>query len=275
MSRSNHKEIAFRDGTVSVEQGLPLPIVLSPGFYGAFFGFSNTFDSEILFCSCAKTAIRNYIRFRGLDEIRGQSDPERRFILSKETFPQRFVRQLIDMNTPSENTVMDTMKFKDKIWHECNKLTPQHSYCDAMYGGVFEQNYGWYINKQSLEYGVLPVSFKILEDVCPDKVFCSLDIGKKEFSDIYNRLTATELLMAQARNRALQKHIRKIRNVIENEVRVKFGFNKVGEAWASETLLYQIVSEILPGEKMFRHFRPQFLENLELDIFIPSLTMGI
>ena len=158
---------------------------------------------------------------------------------------------------------MDTMKFQDKLCHECNRVTPQYNYCDAMYGGVFEQNYGWYINKQSLEHGVLPVSFKILEDVCPDKVFCSLDVSKKEFLDTYNRLTATEMVMARATDRVLQKHVRKMRNVIENEVRVKFGFNKVGEAWSSETLLYQLVTEVLPGEKVFRHFRHQFLENLE------------
>ncbi len=155
------------------------------------------------------------------------------------------------------------------------KQTLTYNYCHPMYGGVFEQNYGWYINKQSFEYGVMPVSFKILDDVCPDEVFSLLDIGKKDFLAKYNGLSETDLIMAQARDSDFQKATRKIRNIIENEVRVKFGFKKVGEAWANETLLYQLVCETFPKEKIYRHHRPEFLEFLELDIFIPSLNIGI
>lgn len=273
--RSENKQVAFRDGTESVEQKLPFPVVFYPGFYGAFFGFSRIPDSEIFFCSCARTAISNYIRFRNIDDKSRTADPEKNFILSKAKFPQQFVRQLIDMHTPSDESVFCQINFLDELCHECNKLTPMYSYCHPMYGGVFKQNYGWYINKQSFEYGVMPVSFKILEDVCPDEVFSSLDIGKYEFLKTYNELTDTELVLAQARDSDFQKHTRRIRSVIENEVRVKFGFKKVGEAWTNETLLFQLVSQILPGEKIIRHYRPDFLENLELDVFIPSTNIGL
>ena len=144
-----------------------------------------------------------------------------------------------------------------------------------MYGGAFEQNYGWYINKQSFEYGVMPVSFKILEDVCPDEVFSDPDMEREEFLHTYGNLSETELMLRKARDSDFQKKTRRIRNVIENEVRVKFGFKKIGEAWANETLLFQIVSEILPGERLVRHYRPDFLDNLELDIYIPRLNIGI
>lgn len=49
----------------------------------------------------------------------------------------------------------------------------------------------------------------------------------------------------------------------------------MGEAWANETLLFQIISEIFPEQKLIRHYRPGFLDNLELDIFIPNLNIGI
>jgi hypothetical protein len=273
--KSGNKQIAFRDGTKSVEQKLPFPVVFYPGFYGAFFGFSKTSQSEIFFCSCTRTAISNYIRFRNIDGMCQNADPEKNFILSKAIFPQRFVQQLIAMHIQSNNSIFCQINFQDELCHECNKLTPLYSYCHPMYGGVFEQNYGWYINKQSLEYGVMPVSFKILEDVCPDEVFSSLDIGKYEFFKTYNEMTETELILAQERDSDFHKHTRRIRSVIENEVRVKFGFKKVGEAWTSETMLFQLVSEIFPGEKIIRYYRPDILENLELDVFIPSVKIGL
>ncbi len=203
------------------------------------------------------------------------SDSERNFILSKSKFPQSIVKKLVDQDEKAGKEVIDKLRFKDGICHECNKQTPVYSYCHPMYAGVFEQNYGWYINKQSFEYGVMPVSYKILEDVCPDEVFNSLDFGKKGFLEKYNTFSETELIMAQAQDSDFQKATRKIRNIIENEVRVKFGFKKVGEAWANETFLYQLVCEILPEEKIFRHYRPDFLVSLELDIFIPSLNIGM
>jgi len=185
------------------------------------------------------------------------------------------VKELIEQDANTGKNVINKLNFKNEICHECNKQTPTYSYCDPMYGGVFEQNFGWYINKQSFEYGVMPVSFKILEDICPDEVFSLLDVGKKEFLAKYSGLSETDLLMAQARDSYFQKSSRKIRKIIENEVRVKFGFRKVGEAWATETLLYQLVCQIFPKEKIYRHYRPEFLEFLELDVFIPSLNIGI
>ena len=68
---------------------------------------------------------------------------------------------------------------------------------------------------------------------------------------------------------------RKINTLIENEVREKFGHKKVGEAWTSETILYYIITSLYPDKKIHRHFRPDFLNGLELDIFIEELNLGI
>jgi hypothetical protein len=61
---------------------------------------------------------------------------------------------------------------------------------------------------------------------------------------------------------------------IENIVRQEFGFRNVGEGWVSETLLFQIVKRILSDEKILRHYRPDWLEGLELDVFVPSLNLA-
>jgi len=273
--KGQSKNIAYQDGIVSRENNLPLPIVYYPGHYGAFIGFGQNENTGIFFCSCAKEAIKNYIRF-GI-ECNGaiDSDPQKNFILSEADFPKQIVVNLIGQDSNAVQSIINHLNFKKEICHECNKVTPAYSYCDPMYGGVFEQNFGWYINKQSYEYGVMPVSFKILDDICPDEVFSLLDGGKKDFLAKYNGLNETDLLMAQARDSYFQKCSRKIRKIIENEVRVKFDFKKVGEAWATETLLYQLVCQIFPKEKVYRHYRPDFLEYLELDVFLPRLNIGI
>lgn len=274
--RKHTKNIAYQDGIIACENDLLFPIVYYPGHYGAFLGFGQNENSKISFCSCTKKAITNYIRFKV--ECAGtiiNSDPLLNFILSKSTFPQQIAIELMDHHNDTGQDIIEKLNFENEICHECNKITPAYSYCDPMYGGVFEQNYGWYINKQSFEYGVSPVSNKILEDICHDEVFSLLECGKKEFITKYNGLSETDLIMLQARDSYFQKCSRRIRKIIENEVRVKFGFKKVGEAWATETLLYQIVCQIFPKDKIYRHYRPDFLEYLELDVFIPSLNIGM
>jgi Double zinc ribbon len=61
---------------------------------------------------------------------------------------------------------------------------------------------------------------------------------------------------------------------IENIVRQEFGIRNVGEGWVSETILYQIVKRIFIKEEVLRHDRPDWLEGLELDIFVPSLNLA-
>lgn len=187
-SKKHKKEVAFKNGIIATESGLPLPVVHYPGFYGAFFGFSERHNSEIYFCSCAKLAIEHYIRFRIEGEESRNSDPERCFFLSKSKFPQKIVHDLIKEDGPTDASLINRLKFKNDLCHECNKLTPSYGYCVPMYGGAFDQNYGWYINKQSFEYGVTPVSFRILVDVCPDEVFSANDLDKEVFIDTYSSL---------------------------------------------------------------------------------------
>lgn len=270
------KEIICTDGMVSYENGLPMPYVYCPGHYGTFIGFSKTETSEFFFCTCSKKAIENYLQYRLNFERREKADDERNFVLSKYLFPQKTITNLFFETKISERqNLIYSINFMSYICHECNKLTPKFLYCNSMYGGLFEQNYGWYINKQSLEYGVLPPSFKIIRDFYHSEIFDILEDQKQMFLKKIFELTETELILLSARDSDYQKARRKIRNIIENEVRVKFGFKKVGEAWANETLLYQLTCELHPNIRVIRHYRPEWLGFLELDVFIPSLNIGM
>ena len=62
---------------------------------------------------------------------------------------------------------------------------------------------------------------------------------------------------------------------IENELREKFGFPKVGEGWVSETKLYNIIVMLFPSLKVIHHYRGSELQRLELDIWLPEIKVGI
>ncbi len=62
-----------------------------------------------------------------------------------------------------------------------------------MYGGVFRQSYGWYINKQALEMGIEPISNRILFNKVSDELLDLIEIDPEEIwkntsmQEIYNK----------------------------------------------------------------------------------------
>jgi len=72
----------------------------------------------------------------------------------------------------------------------------------------------------------------------------------------------------------LYKLQHEFQNALENLVREQIGYPKIGDAWVSETMLYHIVEEIYPNTEIIRHHRPDWLDGLELDIYIPSKKLA-
>jgi len=272
--KTSYKEIAYEDNIVALEN-LPFPIVLYPGFYGTFFAFQKREGSQIVFCSCAKEAIENYIRFRLSGTIPNNSDPTRMFVLDSADFPRVVVETLIKSGAPNDSKVINYLTFEDKLCHECNKVTPAYRYCHEMYGGVFKQNYGWYINKQAYEFGIDPKSNRVIPEICPQEILDLIRLDPIETPKRYQELAKTNPVEADLLRKEFVKQKRQIWNIIENEVRSKFGHKKIGEAWTSETILYYIVKKLFPDKTVLRHYRPDFLQGLEIDIFIKELKVGI
>lgn len=269
-----HKPVAYQDGTVTVES-LPLPRVLYPGHYGSFFGFQNAEKSPIYLCSCSYEAIENYLRFRLSYPIPQYSDKRRMFVLDSSHFPSQLVESLMGQRVKNDDKVLNHLRFKDRICHECNRETPSYSYCHVMYGGVFKQTYGWYINKQGYEYGVQPITNTVLLEVCPQEIQDLLELDPNTYADYRQQLAKKDFYGVYEFDKMFSKQIRRVWRVIENEVRQKFGHKKVGEAWTSETILYYIVRSLLPQNTILRHHRPDFLEGLELDIYIPESKIAL
>ena len=63
--------------------------------------------------------------------------------------------------------------------------------------------------------------------------------------------------------------------LVENKLREKFGYPKVGERWVAETTLYKIVSSLFPKHEVIHHYRGAELEGLELDIWLPDWKIGL
>jgi len=268
------KEIAYKDNVITSEN-LPLPIVYYPGFYGAFFCFSSVRESKKYFCSCAYEAIANYITLK----IKGNSylsiNPNRNFILDSMYFPLSLVNELMNEKVPQNEKIIEYLSFKNKICHECNKRIPSKKYCHPMYGASFKQNYGWYINKQGLEWGIMPISNKLLKEKCPQEILELLVLDPDEIHIKWEKLIQSDPAKARQIIKPLIKQNKQMWRIAENEVRMKFGHRKIGEAWTSETILYHIVKSLLPNMTVLRHFRPEFLEGLELDIFVKEINIGI
>ena len=122
--RLESKSIAFRDGIIEREN-LPYPIVLYPGFYGAFFGFQEKENSSIWLCACAKEAVENYVRIRLSTPISNNIDPRRMFILDRMYFPVNLVETLMKNGAPNNEKIVDSLLFRSGLCHECNGVTPK------------------------------------------------------------------------------------------------------------------------------------------------------
>lgn len=178
-----------------------------------------------------------------------------------------------------------------------------------MYGGRFKQQYGWYINQAWLRLGVSQNSQSILSDIAPEGIKelvaeaeeCEQIIetlrsppppkwlemlvgtrglirlgflpvvgnlpGIRNIREFKSRRHADKAKELTKRSRDLR---RKVSNTVENSARQEFGFRKIGEGWVSETMLFQIVERLWPDAEVLRHHRPDWLEGLELDLFLPD-----
>ena len=279
-----------------IRENLPFPVVYYPNHYGTFFAFAKDESSQATLCLCSKPAIENFIQLKQKNPIERNADPSRMAVFDSFFFPG------IIANTPlkSKHDPIEDLCFAQGLCHRCNLITPSLRYCHEMYGVEFIQHFGWYYNQAYLRLGIYPMSLSYLVDVCPleyqDDIE-SLEKAKEDFQKENNRLI--EIVRGPKRNdidpdeitywsnvkveeandmitlrKIAAKKERSFTKKIENIVRKEFGFKNVGEGWVSETILYQIVQRIFIEKEILRHHRPDWLEGLELDIFLPSLKLA-
>lgn len=100
------------------------------------------------------------------------------------------------------------------------------------------------MNQACYAAGITPRGQVVLSDVCPEWI--------KALNDENTRVDA-----------------------IEAQVRGAFGFPPKGINRNQESKLWLLVRQVLPDCSVIRHYRPPWLEGLELDIFVEQHNIGI
>jgi len=275
-------EVSVSSGT-TVKEALPLPIVYYPKHYGTFFAFSDKNRDNPKLCACSRSAVENYFALTEFLKAKKGNDEFKKDQLDKSHFPIIICDLLKDKRTPF------TIKYEKKLCHRCNQSAPSLGYCNEMYGTKFIQRYGWYVKVQYLKLGILPSWLIYLEELCPTEYIDELVNIQNERDMLGNKRKAISLICNEQDTSSLNKlqksvyqqeadHSRLVSEFnkkIENITRSELGFKKAGEGWVSETLLYNIVTNLFPDEDIIRHQRPEWLQRLELDIYLPNLKLGI
>lgn len=318
--------------TVARNDALPFLVVTYPDSSSSFIGFSEEEGGELYFCACAEEALENYIQGR-IDALnKSHREPTVENVV--QLFQEQIKREaLTTVDTPQH--VVDIFKYKDNLCHRCNQVVPKFRFCHEMYGTVFKQNYGWYINQRQYQYGFyenIKTQTPLVGEI-PDHI---LDLIDDELSDnLESKIQRLQELKSKRRKRdaeinneqeeVLRKYAdpdnleyhpndvdgyymyevkqeykqkprlppeeadelaelkelvdeswERILKAIENEVRQEFGHHEIGSRWESETVLYNLINTKYGDEfTIKRHHRPDWLEGLELDIFIEEAQVGI
>ena len=258
-------------------ENLPLPVVHYPKHGGGFISFSQTKHDEPYLCSCSERAVVNCIAlhdhrtsWKSLETCPEDwfNDPLSRAPLGNSDFPDVIAKKSLKY----KNDPIKTVKFKPHLCHRCNEITPSFIYPGE---NSFQKSYGWYIIQNIYRSGVMRNFCWFLPNVCPkeiqDMIHGFFGYGCK----LRKRRNIAYYVNASMISNAVEIKEREIFNFFENETRKELGFKKIGDGWISETTLYSIICQILPNEKIIRHYRPDWLNGLELDIYIPRLKTGI
>ena len=154
----------------------------------------------------------------------------------------------------------------------CNGAVPSYRWCHEMYGSPFKQTYGWYLQQMRVELGVFDHAVNF--NLCPDEIHDLLAIDPNTFIQRHTQLLAADLDAGRKFYKDFTRQTRQVDRVIENLVREQFGFRPMGSGSTGESILFQIVKRIFPREPVYRCSRPDFLEGLELDVFLPRLSLA-
>ena len=265
------KPIAFEDRTVAHED-LPLPCVHYPGHYGTFIAYSESPSSPPKLCSCSRFAVQNYVARQLETELWPNSDPRRMFVIDSHSFPLLLVDLVSAKKVERSPECIDVLDFGDGLCHRCNEAVPSYRWCHEMYGSPFKQTYGWYLQQMRIELGVSDHAVDLA--LCTDEIRDLLVIDPNTFIQRHTQLQEADPEVGRKLYKDFTRQTRQVDRVIENLLRERFGFRPMGSGSTGESILFQIVRRIFPGEPVHRCSRPDFLEGLELDVFLPTQSLA-
>ena len=254
---------------VIFEEQLPFPYVYYPETFSTFIAYSKEINSEIYLCDCNIPLVESYSLLHENGAFENYGNELNRAKLSSKFFPEKLSEYSLNPDY--------TVKYSNKLCHKCNMVKPSVRFCHEMYAGNFKQHYGWYIQQLKLKatytyYGSIDISY------FPDEIRTE---GKKYEllnSHIEELFHNDQLIKQKEYFEMLSEEKTKIEKTIdsffENSCREEFGFRKIGEGNVSETILGKLISEIYCPYEIYSHYRPKWLEGLELDFYILEIKIA-
>lgn len=288
MTKNAEKPRIIANSQSVFEKGMPFQIVHYPNQYGAFICYSESYDAEVYFCSCNTDMLEKAVLM----------DHELKAYLPNPIILSNVAPVALRSAIKYNNGKLEHLNVMDGLCHRCNLSTPTVRYKHEMYGGLFSQYYGWYIKQQKIRLGVSPDTARYLGSVCPENVQIMIEdlVASRDKLAEYSRMLESAIRryqmegdvyyeawspnkeeierMYRLQNSNHSKLIRRIDNYFENIVRQEFGMKKIGESWVGETIMHGIIKCIYPTSNILRHYRPEWLGGLELDVFVVEGNIG-
>lgn len=250
-------------------ENLPFPIVEYPRTWsGAFPGFRRAKDCPVHFCHCQRLALTNYLTFLS------------RGIFSFESFgTQNFPRYLGPNeveDSPSIETFIDSLKFGEKLCHQCNKRCPPPPLRWPTQTDSFATLFRHYISKVGFENGVSIHHKAVLPDLCSPAI--SEVLSKEGLARFLLLSNPSEKIPRKERTILREQWIvefKKVEERIDLLARASFGFPTKGHRRISETILFLRTRSAFSETTVISQYRRKGLGGMSLDIFIPALSIGI
>lgn len=246
-NKKDTRTVAVAPETISVEE-LPFPIVYYPPLYGAFIAFKASLDDpRFVFCECSRQALSNYVQLlKASPEKEVVSYRDTRKIVDIRMFPISFINQ---NSAKTLDEFYEKLHFAPHICHICNNKLPSHLYCVPMYGSKFKQNFGWYEN----------------QDVFKQGIYWSVHRGCSRFIDQNGNITFID-----EDNFDPDVMLPPIETA-----RLRLDIPGFLPKWKNELLLFRVVSDAFSDLSVISHYRPEWLQGLELDIYIEEYKIAI
>ncbi len=166
------------------------------------------------------------------------------------------------------------LAFAPALCHACNSAVPSLRYCHPMYGGPFQQNFGWYVNMQACEWGVVGGKLALREWCPPDLRPLFPDDDKAKW--LWQQPTSpAESEAKDAALEVLHQRYRAQHAAVENHVRRKLGYGPIGSAFVCETAVYQIVARIFSGLEVLRNQPCPGGGRMTFDVSVPALSLAV
>lgn len=290
-SNDGEKPPVALGGEVVFEPGLPHSWVAYSCHYGMFHTFADSEQGPWMLCSCAKPALATVAELTLRDQNGGTTESlAERMGLPAKHLPVPDPWNYLD----DESSGVDSdahFVWADGACHRCNVVTPSLRWAHEMYETQFNQFHGWYTAQAMARAGFMRFQWGHAQHASRDLVALRDRVEPWSSEEPIRPLVMLPgadvegfTRTVEERNRRLQdalarrdpEEVKRWRRIFQDEARTEFGYRKVGEGFVAETQLASLVEEVVgSGAEMIRHHRPDWLEGLELDIWLPGQRLAI